>query len=118
MLRTKALLIALAAASADAANLRASESRRLAGHGGHDDGDCADDPQWCASGVLNREARERVKSFAKVKPDRGKLANTTSCRLPPDRSFPVRQPREAHGFSQLASGLQAASPAAHRIGKL
>ena len=96
MLRTKALLIALAAASADAANLRASESRRLAGHGGHDDGDCADDPQWCASGVLNREARERVKSFAKVKPDRGKLANTTSCRLPPDRSFPVRQPREAH----------------------
>ena len=40
MLRTKALLIALAAASADAAYLRASDSRRLAGHGGHDDGDC------------------------------------------------------------------------------
>ena len=40
MLRTKALLIALVAASADAANLRASDSRRLAGHGGHDDGDC------------------------------------------------------------------------------
>ena len=38
----------------------------------------------------------RVKSFAKVKLGRGKLANTTSCRLPPDRSFPVRQPREAH----------------------
>jgi len=43
MLRTKALLIALVAASADAANLRASESRRLAGHGGHADGD---DPEW------------------------------------------------------------------------
>ncbi len=54
MLRTKALLIALAAASADAANLRASESRRLAGHGGHDDGDCHDDPEWCVGGVLNR----------------------------------------------------------------
>ena len=32
---TQALLIALAA-SADAAYLRASESRRLAGHGGHE----------------------------------------------------------------------------------
>ena len=42
MLRTKALLIALVAASVDAANLRASE-RRLAGHGGHADGD---DPEW------------------------------------------------------------------------
>ena len=41
MLRTKALLIALVAASVDAANLRASESRRLAGHGGHDDGELA-----------------------------------------------------------------------------
>ena len=54
MLRTKALLIALVAASVDAANLRASESRRLAGHGGHDDGDCHDDPEWCVLGVLNR----------------------------------------------------------------
>ena len=37
------LLIALVAASADAAYLRASsEGRRLAGHGGHDDGDCAE----------------------------------------------------------------------------
>ena len=39
------LLIALLVASVDAANLRASE-RRLAGHGGHDDGDCHDDPEW------------------------------------------------------------------------
>ena len=54
MLRTKALLIALVAASADAANLRASEPRRLAGHGGHDDGDCHDDPEWCIDSVLNR----------------------------------------------------------------
>ena len=37
---TQALIIALAV-SADAAYLRASsEGRRLAGHGGHDDGDC------------------------------------------------------------------------------
>ena len=40
---TQALIIALAA-SADAGYLRASsEGRRLAGHGGHDDGDCADE---------------------------------------------------------------------------
>ena len=48
---TQALLIALAA-SVDAAYLRASESRRLAGHGGdHDDngslGGCTNDPDWC-----------------------------------------------------------------------
>ncbi|CAH0379438.1 unnamed protein product [Pelagomonas calceolata] len=47
---TQALLIALAA-SVDAAYLRASESRRLAGHGGdHDDngslGGCTNDPDW------------------------------------------------------------------------
>ena len=53
---TQALLIALAA-SVDAAYLRASESRRLAGHGGdHDDngslGGCTNDPDWCVSGVL------------------------------------------------------------------
>ena len=36
------LLIALLVVSVDAANLRASE-RRLAGHGGHADGD---DPEW------------------------------------------------------------------------
>ena len=64
MLRTKALLIALVAASADAANLRASESRRLAGHGGdHDDngslGGCTNDPDWCVSGVLNRALSTR-----------------------------------------------------------
>ena len=46
------LLIALLAASADAAYLRASESRRLEGHGGdHDDngslGGCTNDPDWC-----------------------------------------------------------------------
>ncbi len=40
------LLIALLAANGDAAYLRASEGRRLAGHGGHDDGDCHDDPAW------------------------------------------------------------------------
>ena len=51
---TQALIIALAA-SADAAYLRASsEGRRLAGHGGHDDGDCHDDPEWRVGGVLNR----------------------------------------------------------------
>jgi len=46
------LLVALLV-SVDAANLRASE-RRLAGHGGHDDGDCHDDPEWCVGGVRNR----------------------------------------------------------------
>ena len=51
---TQALIIALAA-SADAAYLRvSSEGRRLAGHGGHDDGDCHDDPEWCVYSVLNR----------------------------------------------------------------
>ena len=51
---TQALIIALAA-SVDAAYLRASsEGRRLAGHGGHDDGDCADDPEWRVDSVLNR----------------------------------------------------------------
>ena len=60
---TQALLIALAA-SADAAYLRASESRRLAGHSGdHDDngslGGCTNDPDWCARGVLNRALSTR-----------------------------------------------------------
>jgi hypothetical protein len=60
---TQALLIALAA-SVDAAYLRASESRRLAGHGGdHDDngslGGCTNDPDWCVSGVLNRALSTR-----------------------------------------------------------
>ena len=50
------LLIALVAASADAANLRASESRRLAGHGGHDDGDCHDDRPSSMSGGRARTA--------------------------------------------------------------
>ena len=53
---TQALIIALAA-SVDAAYLRASDSRRLAGHGGHDDGDCHDDPEWRVGGVLALAAR-------------------------------------------------------------
>ena len=57
---TQALIIALAA-SADAAYLRASsEGRRLAGHGGHDDGDCHDDPEWCVGGVLMCGAAPQV----------------------------------------------------------
>ena len=65
------LLIALVAASADAANLRASESRRLAGHGGHDDGDCHDDPEWCAGGVLNRALDASTASRTRAAHDAG-----------------------------------------------
>ena len=60
MLRTKALLIALVAASADAANLRASESRRLAGHGGHADGD---DPEWHHESSASRLERFGIGSI-------------------------------------------------------
>ena len=59
MLRTKALLIALVAASADAANLRASE-RRLAGHGGHADGD---DPEWHHESSASRLERFGIGSI-------------------------------------------------------
>ena len=53
------LLIALLVASVDAANLRASE-RRLAGHGGHADGD---DPEWHHESSASRLERFGIGSI-------------------------------------------------------
>ena len=91
MLRTKALLIALVAASADAANLRASESRRLAGHGGHDDGELA-------------KVREVDPHLGRGQPAAIGVAEASSRPIEaagfPFDSFVEEASRGGHGFSQ------------------
>ena len=80
------LLIALLAATVDAANLRkggkaqepSRDSRRLAGHGGHDDGDCHDDPEWCVGSVLAEAAYRRTRISVDLSLDWTRLAANTS----------------------------------------
>ena len=74
------LLVALLVASVDAANLRVSE-RRLAGHGGHADGD---DPEWHHK---NRGPEYDCAWVAKTAARARPRANSASGDS--DRSFPV-----------------------------